>query len=87
MYFYVYTLLSLKDNKLYTGYTSNLRRRLRQHSLGEVISTRHRRPLNLIHAEIFINESDARAREIYLKSGYGRKQLKLALKNTLPKPL
>ncbi len=84
MYFFVYTLQSIKDNKFYTGYSKNLKERIKQHSQGDVISTRNRRPLKLIHAEIFINESDARAREVYLKSGYGRQQLRKMLKNTLP---
>ena len=81
--FYVYTLLSLKDKKFYTGLTTNLRNRLQQHARGEVKSTKDRRPLKLIHYEYFIEEGDARARETFLKSGFGRNQLKLALKRTL----
>lgn len=81
--YYVYTFLSVKDNKLYTGFTTNLKRRLQQHDRGEVSSTKHRRPLKLIHYEYFINRSDAKAREVFLKSGFGRKQLKQALKRTL----
>ncbi|MBI2062676.1 MAG: GIY-YIG nuclease family protein [Candidatus Yanofskybacteria bacterium] len=83
--FYVYTLLSLKDNKLYAGFTTNLKNRLQQHARGEVKSTRDRRPLKLIHYEYFINEQDAKAREVFLKSGFGRNQLKQALKRTLLK--
>ena len=49
--FYVYTLLSLKDYKLYTGFTTNLKNRLQQHARGEVKSTKDRRPLKLIHYE------------------------------------
>jgi len=81
--FYVYTLLSLKDSKLYTGFTSNLKNRLQQHARGEVKSTKDRRPLKLIHYEYFINEEDAKAREVFLKSGFGRNQMKQALKRTL----
>ena len=81
--FYVYTLLSLKDFKFYTGFTADLKNRLQQHARGEVRSTKERRPLRLIHYEYFINEKDARAREIFLKSGFGRTQLKQALKRTL----
>ena len=82
--FYVYTLLSLKDRRLYTGFTTNLKNRLQQHARGEVKSTQNRRPLKLIHYEYFINEQDAKAREVFLKSGFGRNQLKQALKRTLP---
>lgn len=81
--FYVYILLSLKDGKLYTGFTTNLKNRLQQHTRGEVKSTKDRRPLKLIHYEYFINEADAKAREVFLKSGFGRNQLKQALKRTL----
>lgn len=83
MQYYVYSLFSLKDKKLYAGFTNNLKNRLSQHARGEVLSTKHRRPLKLVHYEYFVNEEDARAREIFLKSGFGRKQLKIALKDTL----
>jgi len=82
-HFYVYILLSQKDNKFYIGYTDNLRRRLSQHAKGEVISTKKRRPFTLIHYEYFINEADAKAREIYLKSGAGHTQLANILKRTI----
>ena len=82
-HFYVYILLSKKDNRLYIGCTNNLKRRLSQHAKGEVISTKNRRPFKLIHYEYFINKDDAVAREKFLKSGFGRSQLKLALKKTL----
>lgn len=81
--YYVYILLSLKDGKFYTGLTTNLRKRLQEHARGEAASTKVRRPLKLIHYEYFINEEDAKAREVFLKSGFGREQLKQALKRTL----
>lgn len=81
--YYVYTLLSLKDKKLYTGFTANLKNRLSQHACGEVKSTMNRRPLQLIHCEYFINKEDAMAREVFLKSGFGRNNLKKAIKRTL----
>ncbi len=45
----VYTLLSLKDSKLYTGFTKDLTRRLSEHFYGLVASTKLRRPFKLIH--------------------------------------
>jgi len=80
--FYVYILISLKDNGLYIGYSTNLRNRLSSHARGEVQSTACRRPLKLIHYEFFINEKDAKAREIFLKSGFGREQMKKVLQKT-----
>ena len=83
MPYYVYTLLSLKDNKFYTGFTTNLKNRMANHRRGEVLSTANRRPLKLLHAELFMNENDARAREVFLKSGFGRDNLRKSLRNTL----
>jgi hypothetical protein len=47
--YYVYILLSLKDNKFYIGFTSNLKRRLKEHNYGKNISTKSRLPLKLIY--------------------------------------
>lgn len=81
--YYVYILYSFKDHKLYVGSTSNLKRRLNQHNAGQVVSTKNRLPLKLIHYEYFINKQDALARERYLKSGYGHDQLNAFLKITI----
>lgn len=81
--YYVYTLLSLKDNKFYTGFTANLKKRLQEHADGKVTSTRLRNPFKLIHCEYFINKEDAEARERFFKSGFGRSQLKQALKKII----
>ena len=81
--YYVYTLLSLKDKRFYTGFTTNLKQRLQQHARGEVKSTKDRRSPKLIHYEYFVNKDDAMAKEVFLKSGFGRTQLKQALKKTL----
>lgn len=80
--FYVYVLFSLRDRGLYIGYSTDLRNRFSQHSRGEVKSTANRRPLKLIHYEFFIYKNDAKAREVYLKSGYGREQLRASMKQT-----
>lgn len=80
--YYVYILFSLSDGKLYIGFTTDLKKRLTEHSFGRVRSTKMRAPCKLFHYEYFINSKDAKAREKYLKSGYGRKQLKEFLRNT-----
>lgn len=80
--YYVYLLFSYKDKGLYIGFTNNLKDRLVLHASGKVPSTRLRRQLKLIHYEYFINKEDAKAREEFLKSGYGRSQLKNILKRT-----
>ena len=79
--FYVYILHSAKDGGLYIGYTTDLKRRLAEHQKGLSKSTKSRGPFRLIHYEAFLENADARAREKYLKSGYGRQQLRSQLKN------
>jgi putative endonuclease len=80
---YVYILLSQKDHKFYIGLTNNLERRMSQHSNGEVVSTKVRRPLDLIFYEAYLNEKDAVRREDYFKTTKGKRTLKLMLKEFL----
>jgi len=82
--YYVYVLLSKKDNNIYTGFTSDLRRRIKEHKLGKVKSTDKRRPLELIYYETYKNKNDAKHREKYLKSGGKAKNtLKLQITKSL----
>ena len=78
--YYVYVLNSDKDGMFYTRSTNDLKRRLSEHNDGRVGSTVKRRPLRLIYYEACVKESDARAREKYLKSGMGKRYIKNRLK-------
>ena len=69
--YYVY-ILKMCNNQLYTGFTSDLKRRLKDHESGKVKSTKLRRPLQLIHYEAYKLESDARRREKFLKTSEGK---------------
>ena len=82
-WYYIYVLLSEKDGNFYTGYTNNLNNRINQHHKGYVTSTKNRRPLVLIYSESCLNQSDAIAREKYLKTGMGKRYLKNRVKNYL----
>ena len=64
---YVYLFESMKDGMFYTGWTTNVQRRLAQHNSGRVKSTRSRRPLKLVQAEAFSSVEDAKQRERTLK--------------------
>jgi len=77
----VYVLQSLSDNKLYTGYTQNLKSRLERHNAGKVISTKNRLPVKLIYFEGCLNQQDATNREKYLKTHYGKMFLRNRLKS------
>ncbi|MBI5044387.1 MAG: GIY-YIG nuclease family protein [Candidatus Levybacteria bacterium] len=73
--FYVYVLQSLKDLRTYTGYIDNLERRLKQHNSGFVKSTKQRVPFKLLFFEEFLSSTEAMKRELYWKSGAGRRKL------------
>ena len=77
--FYEYVLQSLGDTGLYIGFTSDLRRRLREHQNGESHSTHFRGPWKLIYYEAFVDQLDAEGRERFLKSGSGRRFLEKQL--------
>ena len=74
--YYVYVLQSQKDSKFYTGFTSNLERRIEEHNNKTEFSTKCRAPFSLIYFEGCIIKEDALARERFLKSGKGKKYLK-----------
>jgi putative endonuclease len=77
--FYVYILLSKKDNKFYIGMTSDLKRRIREHNRRKVKSTKHRLPLKLMCYEAYLTKKEAERRELYLKSSDGKKDLRKRL--------
>ena len=65
---FVYILYSKRDDNLYVGCSKNLIERIKKHKLGMVPSTRHRRPLILIHCEKFKSKKEAFKQERFLKS-------------------
>jgi len=82
---YVYVLKSKKDGKLYIGHTNNLRNRVELHNNGKVISTKYRKPFELIYYEASYNKEDALIRERYLKTTYGHRYILNRLKNLFRK--
>ncbi len=81
--FYVYILRSIKDGFWYTGFTYDLRKRLSQHNMQKGGWTKNHGPYDLIYYEACLNENDAKARELYLKSGMGKRYLRNRLKRFL----
>ncbi len=65
--FYVYVLKSRKDNKLYIGLTSDLKRRIQGHNRGQTRSIKSRKPFNLVYYEAYLDSQDAEIRELKLK--------------------
>lgn len=65
---YVY-VLRCGDDTFYTGYTTDVVRRVAQHDAGEGAKyTRGRTPVELVHAEAFDSKSGALTREHEIKS-------------------
>ena len=81
--YYVYVLRSRKDKQFYTGFTRDLRIRLKKHNEGQVSSTRFRCPFELLYYEAYTDQRDAIRREKYLKSGMGKRDLRNRLKGAL----
>lgn len=73
-------ILECKDQTLYTGYTTDLERRLKVHNDGKGAKyTKIRRPVKLVYHEEFDNKSEALKREYALKQ-LSRKQKLLLIK-------
>lgn len=74
---YVY-VLRCGDDTLYTGYTTDVERRVEEHAAGEGAKyTRGRTPVELVHVEQFASRSAAMQREHEIK------QLSRAAKESL----
>ena len=69
--YYVYILKSRTYLRHYIGYTDNLDKRIKEHNNGKVRSTKGYRPWNLVRCEIFDNKTEARKRELEIKSYKG----------------
>lgn len=81
--YYVYILKSERDGRCYTGRSSNLKRRIKEHKSGNVISTKRMLPVKLVFYEAFLSEEDSVRREKYLKTTKGKSSLKQIIRESL----
>jgi len=81
--YYTYILKSKKSGRFYTGSTNDLQKRLKLHNDGKSNFTKKDKPYDLIYYEACKEKEDAFAREIYLKSGYGKRFIKNRLRRFL----
>ncbi len=81
MYYVVYILEDQVDKTWYIGYTSDLKRRLKEHHDKRSPYTSKKGNMKLIYAEMYLHKMDAIGRERFLKSGSGHKFVKKQLKN------
>lgn len=64
---YVY-IVACADGTLYTGYTTDVERRVAQHNAGTGAKyTRGRTPVEVVHTETYDSKSDALSREYEIK--------------------
>jgi putative endonuclease len=76
MSYTVYILFSVRHNKHYTGYTSDLDVRLESHNEFGKDWTSKYRPWKLIYTKVFEKKSEAMVYEKWLKTGAGRDFIK-----------
>ena len=83
MVYYVYIIKNLNDESFYTGLTNDLQRRLSEHNghKNSTKSTLSKTDYILIHAEQHNSKLEARKREKFWKSGYGRELRNKITKN------
>jgi predicted GIY-YIG superfamily endonuclease len=80
--FYVYFAKSLKNGKIYTGKTSKKpEERIEEHNTGCNDWSRNNGPFELIYFEEYSCSQDATKRELFYKSGFGRKIRDILIKN------
>ena len=84
--YFVY-IVKCADNTLYTGYTSNLEQRIKQHNSGSQGAryTKTRRPVKLVFVEIYQTQREAIRREIVIKKRSREEKLNL-IKLSIIKP-
>ena len=85
--FYTYVLVcknkSENGHQLYIGFAEDLKNRVKEHKAGEVKTTKKFDQVSLIYYEACMSKTDARKRELQLKTGFGRGYLKRRLEDFL----
>jgi putative endonuclease len=72
--YYVYFAKSIRNSKVYVGKTcKDPSIRVEEHNKGSNSWTKANRPLKLIYFEVYFCKKDADAREIFFKSGIGKR--------------
>ena len=85
--YYTYILLCIDSKRnrkeFYIGSTGDLRTRLMKHKTKNVDTTKSFDKIELIYYEACRNKTDARKRELQLKTGFGRGYINKRLANDL----
>ena len=68
-------ILKCADGTLYTGYTTDLKKRVAAHNSGKGAKyTRPRLPVSLVYAEEFCSKEEAMSREWHIKHDLTREE-------------
>lgn len=71
-------IVKCKDGSLYTGWTNNLMKRISAHNAGQGARyTKSRRPVELVHCEVFETKEEAMRREYAIKQMTRAQKIKL----------
>lgn len=75
-------IMRCRDGTYYTGYTTDIKRRLHEHNQGLASKyTRGRRPVECVYHEQLLSKSEAMKRELAIKK-MTRRQKELLIRNT-----
>lgn len=84
---YTYVLLCQNtetERKLfYIGSTENIKIRLTKHKTKSIKTTKNFDKINLVYYEACLSKTDARIRELQLKTGFGRGYIKRRIEKYL----
>jgi len=79
--YYIYLIKSERNGKVYVGQTSKLpSARLTEHNRGSNDWTKQNRPFSLLYYESYECKKDVVKREIFYKSGIGKRIKKAIIK-------
>lgn len=85
--FYTYILLchdfKNSERKFYVGSATDLKERILDHKTKSVKTTKNFDKIELAYYEACLNKTDARRRELQLKTGFGRGFVNRRLENYL----
>lgn len=82
MSYFVYFAKSIKNNKVYVGFTTKFpAERISEHNAGCNAWSKNNRPFKLLYFEKYQCRADALMREKFYKSGFGKHIKKLIIEN------
>jgi predicted GIY-YIG superfamily endonuclease len=84
--FWVYAIVSEKDNIIYVGMSTNCDLRLQEHNNGKSKYTSGHLPWRIFYKEYVGEPMIAREREKYFKSAAGKRKLRSILASENPVP-